>query len=30
MTEEYYDAVVIDTGFSGIYLLIHLRKLGLK
>ena len=29
-TEEQYDAVIIGAGFSGIYQLIHLRKLGLK
>ena len=30
MTEEQYDAIIIGAGFSGIYQLIHLRKLGLK
>ena len=30
MTEEQYDAVIIGAGFSGIYQLIHLRRLGLK
>ncbi|KAG6373084.1 cyclohexanone monooxygenase [Boletus reticuloceps] len=30
MTEEQYDAIIIGTGFSGIYQLIQLRRLGLK
>ena len=30
MTEEQYDAVIVGAGFSGMYQLIHLRKLGLK
>ena len=30
MTEEQYDAIIIGAGFSGVYQLIHLRKLGLK
>jgi len=28
--EEQYDAIIVGAGFSGIYHLIHLRKLGLR